>query len=225
VTTEKQSPEIEILQNENIELKEMLRQQQERLDDILSSVNEVIWSRRVEDFSLASVNNACYKIFGYTAEEMLDNGGVLFDHIYPDDKPMLAEQIKRTIHKGYGELRYRIIHKNGSIKYIYSNATLKRDSTGRPVIFNGSSIDVSEYTIQIQKIQEQNEKLSEIARVLSHQVRGPVSNILGLAQIFNNEYYADPANKEILTGIISAATELDNIVRDIINKTGTLERK
>jgi len=134
---------IEELQLENNKLKNTVKEQQERLNDILSSVNEVIWSRRVEDFSLCYINDACENIFGYTAEELLKDGGIFFDHIHPDDKQALDEQIKNMIYNGYGALEYRIFHKDGSIKYIYSQSTIKRDAEGNPVIFNGTSIDVT----------------------------------------------------------------------------------
>ena len=74
------------------------------------------------------------------------------------------------------------------------------------------------------KIQEQNNKLTEIAWIQSHKVRGPVASILGLAELFNynpNEY---EYNYEIIDRIKQATNDLDTIIREIVKKTSTLKK-
>lgn len=132
----------ERLKEEIKRLNDLVASQKEQLDDILSSVNEVIWSRR-PDFSLAFINNASLKVFGYTPEELLAEGGTRFHYVHPDDKDKLDEQIATTIAAGYGKLEYRIFHKDGSIRHIYSQANVKRNHNGEIIMFNGTSVDVT----------------------------------------------------------------------------------
>jgi PAS domain S-box-containing protein len=134
---------IEELKSENNKLQDIINEQKERLDDILSSKNEVIWSRRATDLSLSYINDACLKIYGYTPSELLANGGILFDHIHPEDKAKLDEQVKKVIKKGSGELEYRIIHRNGSVRHIFGQAHVKYNADGHPMSFNGTSIDIT----------------------------------------------------------------------------------
>ncbi len=82
--------------------------------------------------------------------------------------------------------------------------------------------DITEEKKRILKIEEQNEKLTEIAWLQSHKVRGPVASILGLAQLFNYDDPADPANKEILEGIKYATNGLDDIIREVVEKTTSM---
>ena len=50
--------------------------------------------------------------------------------------------------------------------------------------------DITEQRRHLQKIEEQNTALREIAFIESHKVRGPVATILGLEQLFNhNDYF------------------------------------
>lgn len=70
-----------------------------------------------------------------------------------------------------------------------------------------------------EKITLQNQKLLEISNLQSHQIRRPVSNILGLIQMFNTDNPADNSNLEILEKLEIAAKDLDNIIREIVVKT------
>jgi signal transduction histidine kinase len=81
------------------------------------------------------------------------------------------------------------------------------------------SRDITAETEHLIKIQQQNEKLNEIAGLQSHQVRGPVATILGLAQLINASDPNDPTNLKVLEGIKEVATDLDNIIKDVVAKT------
>ena len=68
-----------------------------------------------------------------------------------------------------------------------------------------------------------NEKLFEIAFLQSHQVRVPVVHILGLFNLFKFDDPSDPINAEILYKLKTAAEELDNVIRAIVQKTNEIK--
>lgn len=65
---------------------------------------------------------------------------------------------------------------------------------------------------------ETNKKLTEIARIQSHDLRKPLANIMGLSAILQNQ---KPTNelKEIMTNMVRATNELDEVVHKIVNST------
>jgi PAS domain S-box-containing protein len=87
--------------------------------------------------------------------------------------------------------------------------------TGLAVYFRNVTAERA-YT---QKIERHNELLNEIARTQSHEVRGPVARIIGLAQLFNESDPSDPANAEIIAGMKLSAHELDVIIRRVVSMT------
>ncbi len=95
---------------------------------------------------------------------------------------------------------------------------LKKGKNGKPDVFNGVTIDITEQKNNIRKIQLQNEKLKEIAWLQSHKVRGQVASILGLAQLFTADNPCDPVNGQILDGFRMASESLDNTIRDKMKK-------
>jgi GAF domain-containing protein len=64
----------------------------------------------------------------------------------------------------------------------------------------------------------QNKKLGEIAFLQAHQVRAPIANILGLANLFNFDNPSDPVNAKVLTNLRSAVETMDGIVKEIVIK-------
>ncbi len=82
--------------------------------------------------------------------------------------------------------------------------------------------DITEQRKHLYKIEEQNVALREIAFIESHKVRGPVSTIMGLTQLFNNDDVTAAENKEIMDGIMAASKQLDIIIREVVRKSNEI---
>jgi len=70
----------------------------------------------------------------------------------------------------------------------------------------------------LNRIQAQGDVLKDIARMQSHELRGPVSTLLGLAKLFNFERPDDPHNLELMRDITNVTERLDSIVTDVVSK-------
>jgi len=84
------------------------------------------------------------------------------------------------------------------------------------VSFNATNINIAKESTQL--LQKQNDLLMEIARIQSHEVRGPVANILGLVSIFDKENLTTE-NLKLLEYLKKSALELDMIIHKIVDKT------
>lgn len=142
-------------------LADIIKKQKEQLDDILGSITDVVWQRRADDFSLIYINNACKEVYGYTPEEMMSEYGKTLDHIHPDDRELLRQKIQRTLKEGKGGMEYRIIDKQGQVKYIYGHSMLKYKD-GKPFVFNGVSVDVTEIRKAEAALKEKIEEIEGI---------------------------------------------------------------
>ncbi|MBA3829089.1 MAG: PAS domain S-box protein [Taibaiella sp.] len=146
----------------NNELNEIIKKHKEQLENILSSVDEVIWSRRAHDLKLVYINNASIDIYGYTPEELLGGEEVLHTLVHPDDKERLQQEIKRVIATGIGNIEYRVYHKDGTLKYIDTHASKYTTAEGE-VMINGRAVDV---TLLRQTEEELRKKTEEVATIL-----------------------------------------------------------
>lgn len=73
--------------------------------------------------------------------------------------------------------------------------------------------------ILVRRSHARKNALSDIAILQSHQVRGPVARILGLAEMLNKNETFSPENKELIRHITTATKELDEVVKKVVSKT------
>jgi DNA-binding response OmpR family regulator len=69
------------------------------------------------------------------------------------------------------------------------------------------------------RLKTQYKELFEIALLQSHQVRVPMTQIIGLFKLFKFDNLIDPINGEILSRLNVVALSMDNIVHNIVKKT------
>lgn len=91
--------------------------------------------------------------------------------------------------------------------------------TGLAIYF----IDNTDQKKYQQKIESQNKQFKEIAWVQAHQIRGPVSNLLGLVDLFNIKQPNDPDNLELLARVKHTAIQMDESIQEIVYLTRKLE--
>lgn len=67
----------------------------------------------------------------------------------------------------------------------------------------------------IKGLNSHNKDLEQFSYIVSHNIRSPVSQILGLIGIFNFDKPDDPLNAEILKNLQKSAANLDQVIKDL----------
>jgi DNA-binding NtrC family response regulator len=73
------------------------------------------------------------------------------------------------------------------------------------------------------RLKMQYDKLYEIANLQSHQVRGPISTILGLTNLINYDNPHDNTNIEVIRHLRDATKAFDRIIHMIVQKTNEIK--
>jgi PAS domain-containing protein len=79
--------------------------------------------------------------------------------------------------------------------------------------------NITERKVHLRKIEQQNKQLKEIAFITSHEVRGPLANILGLAEILDIDDPLNPSNAVIVEHIKTSAKQLDTSIINMVQQT------
>ena len=90
---------------------------------------------------------------------------------------------------------------------------------------SGVACDITEHRKHLNQIEQQNKALRQIAFLESHKIRGPIATILGLGQFLNTHNPTDPANIEIIEGIIHTSTDLDIIIHEVVHLINSVEKE
>jgi signal transduction histidine kinase len=116
---------------------------------------------------------------------------------------------------------YRIILPDGRIRFIESHAIIRKTESGRVQSLIGTNRDITDDVLVQEKIRMQNKALRDIAFIQSHEVRKPLANILGMIDILHTS--GEIKDLELFDHLVESARELDQQIREIVNKTNTID--
>jgi len=95
-----------------------------------------------EDGQVVYVTSACERITGYPPEEFYQQIGLMQEIIHPEDLPAMAD-----LHKvgacDSRQCEYRIIRRDGTIRWILHDCHPVSDAWGRPAGFRGTNRDIT----------------------------------------------------------------------------------
>jgi len=134
-----------LMEKDNVVMAAHIKEQHEQLDNLLFSIGYAIWSRKADtlDIIYAYPNNAFYKLFGYTADEMIKDKRLFFNNVHPDDRKVVYDSLKDAATKGSSEIVFRFAHIDGSIKTFKSQINLKIGIGNQPDTITGVTFDIS----------------------------------------------------------------------------------
>jgi PAS domain S-box-containing protein len=140
------------------------------------------------------------------------------ERVYPDDQPLRDSAIKRAIEtKGSYEIEYRILLRDGTVRWISGRARCINNGDGGSTRLLGVSMDITERRRGEKEAMEQRDELFHLSRVaslgqlsgsLAHELNQPLGIILSNAQ----------AAQHMLAGDAPDIPELREILADIVGE-------
>ncbi len=164
-----------------------------------------------------------YSILGYKVVEITPSIESFLRCVHPDDVNFVRQTIEQTIdHLGHNKYYCRIVNKEGSVKHIYSEIAVKRDESNKAVSVNGFIIDVSdlkEAEIKEKKIAadlvQRNQDLEQFAYIISHNLRSPVANIVGVSNALLEGDLDGEEHIEFMHALSASVKKLDDVILDL----------
>ncbi len=155
-----------------------------------------------------------YRVFGQVPGEFRATYGALVEIIHPEDREAFNEDVNRCIHeKVPHDIIHRVIVGNGEVRYVHQKGRAFYDGDGTPYRMSGTSQDVTKEVLANQQIVQQNNELQNFVRIISHNLRGPISNLLMLSKIY--DWGKDEVNDDIVRKIESTTEALDQTIKDL----------
>lgn len=138
--------ELEAQYAQSQELERSLRSNEHRLRRLLESVTDYVYTVSVRDGqAVATIHGPnCVAVTGYTAEEYRQNPLLWLAMVPEADRPAVLEHAARVLAGDPAPLEHRILHKDGTIRFVRNTPVLHRDEAGRIFSYDGIINDVTE---------------------------------------------------------------------------------
>lgn len=184
-----------------------------RLGTIITRVNNIIIITDQHNF-ICWVNKAFEDFTGYKLEDVAGYSPATFFAGEETDMDILADVLSKKKANEAFSAELNCHKKSGEKFWVYGEYTPlfgdKNNFAGYIAVYN----DITKLKQKESDTARQNQKLKEVAWLSSHEVRRPLANIIGLANMMQAAQYMDEKVK-ILENINKSAEELDRIVHTI----------
>jgi diguanylate cyclase (GGDEF)-like protein/PAS domain S-box-containing protein len=134
-----------------------------RLDAIIASLTDVVWSALVSPRRTLYVSAAVESIHGRAADEFYADPQLWFQSVHPDDRQELERAWNRALGGELMDLEYRVVRPDGGIRWIHDRGTPYRGALGEVERIDGLARDVTQRRMQQLKI----DRLTRIRDVLT----------------------------------------------------------
>ena len=141
----------------------------------------------------------------------------------PEYKEIMNSRIIKTI-SGISQppFHYFIYNPDGSIKHLQKQEEIIVDESGKPIKASGTTQDITgkkgienELKKTVAELNDKYNELMQFSYIVSHNLRAPIANIMGLANIINMPDTSVEEKLEIIEYIETSAIKMDDLVRDL----------
>lgn len=136
-----QELKFEIQQREQVA--RLLKDSEEKLESILNSLEEVVWSADLATSSLIFLNPAAKKVYGRSVDELLANPDLRLESIHPEDRSRVEASLTSSIIQSQG-IEYRIVQPDGQIRWVWERSRLIQNQNGTIERRDGIICDITE---------------------------------------------------------------------------------
>jgi PAS domain S-box-containing protein len=168
-----------------------LREAQQRLQDILASLDVVLWSASVDGQTVLYISPSAERLYGRPAADFYANPRLWLEFVHPDDRSRVEQSMREMIQSGldtggYYSMEYRFHRADGQLRWMRDTGRIVRDAAGRPVRLDGIATDIT------------GQRRAEVERERLAAILQATSDLVGLADAQGRALYINPAGRRLL---------------------------
>ena len=167
------------------------------------------------DSTIIFANAAIEDILGYTPEELVGSSKleIIPERLRPVHERQLAKYIETgDKHIDWDGVELPALHKDGH--EVPVTISLREHEFDGQRLFTGLFRDISELTEKERELTKRNERLERFAKVLSHDLRNPLSIARSYAELLSED-----VDRSELDEVIFALDRIDDLVNDMLTLT------
>ncbi len=222
---------------EQKELEQELRETAARFRTLVEQIPAVVYIDPLEPEPVRSLYVSPYieTMLGVSADDAMSHGEwwPRLVHLEDRDRAMAASDEADREGTPYRN-EYRMVRPDGRIVWVRDEAVLVRDDRGEPLFWQGVMYDITDRKRAeqdltqaldlergaVERLREADELKDTFLTAVSHDLRTPLSTILGIAVTLENEEHMplDPVDRrDLLRSLNAKARQLTDLVTDLLD--------
>lgn len=146
----------------NRDVEERLRLREERLQSILDSMEEVVWSGVHNSKESVFMSPSALNVYGRSEAEFERDPTLWVDVIHPDDRARISQFTTRLVDIGYVVEEYRIIRPDGEVRWVRDRARATTIPETGQIRFDGILLDITKEKATQDELRYAREELDAI---------------------------------------------------------------
>jgi PAS domain S-box-containing protein len=201
-----------------------LRRSNVRFAYALKATNDAIYEWNIADDTLYW-GEGFEDLFGYQLAQNPTSFGKWADHVHPDDSQRAVIGLRRTAQETsdlFWQEEYQFCRADGTWAVVIDRGYILRDAAGQAVRMIGAMQDVSarkQAEAQQQRLTEmlvrQNADLRQFTYIVSHNLRAPLANALGFADLMPRLDKDSENFDKSLQHLQASLKQLDQVLTDV----------
>ncbi len=196
-----------------------LRKNEELLQFATEGASLGIWDWNMET-NETYFNPTYFTMLGYEADELPQSYQTWSDLTHPDDREMVANEIKRCLSEDKPwKIEFRLRTKQDEYKWILgSGRAVEKDETGRPLRATGIHIDIS----QSKSLEEERQKVLKLESVgvlaggIAHDFNNILAAILGNVELASRRVGKDGKTLSLLSDAQKATKRAAKLTQQLL---------
>lgn len=132
-----------------------IQESQQRLNNILESSQDVVWSSTVDSSQMLYMSPSAEVTYGRSPAEFFNNPNLWTEVVHPDDRSRVDAFFEEIFEQGQADCEYRILRPDGTVCWLLDRTWLIHDENGEPTRLDGVSTNITDRILSQQKIAEQ----------------------------------------------------------------------
>ena len=210
-----------------------LKRTEKALQEAYSIINRspavaFLWEN-LEGWPVEFVSDNVIELFGYAAEEFT-SGQVSYENtVYPDDLESVSREVatfsKDKERTGFVHKPYRIISKDGKVKWLDERTYIRRDNKGYITHYEGVVLDITDMMQAAEALRENEEKLARskkmeslglLAGGVAHDLNNVLSGIVSYPDLLLQNLRKDSPLRKPIETIKESGDRAVAIVQDLL---------
>lgn len=170
------------------------------------------------DGAILQVNPALCALSGYSEDELTSFR--IDDITHPADKEKTLAYYQRIIAGNQETIHYekRYLCKNGRVMWGHASVACVAEASGKPLYCVGLVQDITERKRMEEALRAANRDLDAFVHTVSHDLRNPLTPIIGYAELLNRDYgkFLDEQARRALAEIVSQGQGMLALLEDLL---------